>query len=384
MDEDITSANNVRDFLDANKDEKEIVIEISSNGGFLSEGFEMYDLLKASGKKIYTIGYKVNSAAVLPFLAGTKRLVTPNAEFLIHNARIDTFDLGAGMLTAEDFERMANELYQADEQILNAYCKVIGEEKRSQVLAFMAAETDLGSKLAVKFGFAHGIHQATEKETKNQFQNITITKFWEDKPETYTKILQNKLKMENDEIKNLKEAQKKQEGIIMRLLNSFKAKLKNEVTLELSDGTLLSVAGDGELVGQAAMIVVDGIPSEPAPDGEHLLKDGRTIVIADGIITEVKESEDVQALKDEIANLQSQLEAKNTEISNLNNQFNELKNQSTEKLNQLEAEFTKFKNQIPGDPEKDRKKDDEGGPVKFKNEAERIWFQQKQRMQNLK
>ena len=50
---------------------------------------------------------------------------------------------------------------------------------------------------------------------------------------------------------------------------------------------------------------------DPAsPDGEHVLEDGRTVVVTDGVITEIKEpsieEDDAQALKDRIAELEAE------------------------------------------------------------------------------
>lgn len=352
--EQTTSADDVRDFIEANKEAKELVFEISSNGGYVSEGFEMYDIIKASGKKIYTIGYRVNSIAVMPFLAGSKRFISENAEFVIHNARIDTFDLGGGYLTAEDLSAMAADTAKTDKRILDAYCDVLGEDKRSQLLGLMAADTDLGSKQAIKLGFAHGLYKAKE-EPKKEKNHIFIDEFWNTRKDIYQNILQNK-KMENEEIKALKESQKKQEGLITRLLNSFKAKHKNEVSLELEDGTIISVPNDGDLVGQAALIVVDGLPSDPAPDGTHKLKDGRSITIEGGVITAVTEAANVEALKEELSNIKAQLEAKNAELQNLTAAKNQEVTALNEKVNKIEQEFTKFKNMVPGDKEKETTK----------------------------
>jgi ATP-dependent Clp protease protease subunit len=353
----VTSADDVRKFIDDNKESPELAFVISSDGGHVTEGFEMYDLIKASGKKITTIGYRVNSIAVMPFLAGTKRYVSENAEFIIHNARIDTYDLGGAYLTAEDLNQMAIDIAKTDRKILDAYCDVLGEEKRSELLALMGADTDLGSKKAIKLGFAHGIYKTKEaepKKTKNVHIN-TVDPFWTDKQELFQNILQNK-KMENEKLKNIEEAQNKQAGIITRLLNAFKTslKIKNEVSLELEDGTVLSASGDGELVGQQVFVVTEGIPGDPAPDGTHKLKDGRSITVEGGTITAVTEAENVQALKEELANLKTQLEAKNQEVVNLTEQYNKKEAENTAAINKIEKEFIAFKNIVPGDKENEK------------------------------
>ena len=77
-----------------------------------------------------------------------------------------------------------------------------------------------------------------------------------------------------------------------------------DIELTTEDGQTLTVEreeGEPE-VGDAAN-----------PDGEWLMPDGRTIVVADGVITEIREAEtageDVDALKARIEELEAELEA---------------------------------------------------------------------------
>ena len=77
------------------------------------------------------------------------------------------------------------------------------------------------------------------------------------------------------------------------------------LTLTTSTGEVLSVEREeGEIqVGDPA-----------SPDGEHVLEDGRTVVVTDGVITEIREpsseGDDVDALKAKVA----ELEAENAEL----------------------------------------------------------------------
>jgi hypothetical protein len=82
---------------------------------------------------------------------------------------------------------------------------------------------------------------------------------------------------------------------VKRLL--FNKPVENKfLDAELVDDTKVRV--DGELVADTAVFVVDAEGNEtPAPDGEHLLSDEKTLVVtADGKIVEVKEveTEDLQ------------------------------------------------------------------------------------------
>jgi len=68
----VFSATTVREFLDLHKDATEIELEVRSDGGSTSEARIIYDMLKGCGKTITTHGYKVNSSAMILFLAGEK------------------------------------------------------------------------------------------------------------------------------------------------------------------------------------------------------------------------------------------------------------------------------------------------------------------------
>ena len=105
----VFSSNSLIDFLDANKEATEIEVDIMSDGGSTSEARVIYDLLKNCGKKVTTRGFKVNSSAVMIFLAGDERLIAENADFLIHPVWIDAMGL-PWMLTGDDLQDFANEI----------------------------------------------------------------------------------------------------------------------------------------------------------------------------------------------------------------------------------------------------------------------------------
>lgn len=71
-------------------DTKEIVIIIDSNGGEITYGFAIYDILMALNIEITTIAIgKCRSIATVIFAAGDKRLITNNCYFLIHGASVN-------------------------------------------------------------------------------------------------------------------------------------------------------------------------------------------------------------------------------------------------------------------------------------------------------
>jgi len=65
----------------------------------------------------------------------------------------------------------------------------------------------------------------------------------------------------------------------------------------LEDGTVAQVEPDVSL-GSAVVVAVDD-ELLPAPDGEHLLSDGRTIVTESGVIVAVEEAEEMPEVEEE-------------------------------------------------------------------------------------
>jgi hypothetical protein len=125
--------------------------------------------------------------------------------------------------------------------------------------------------------------------------------------------------------------------------NLFKAKFKNMV-VKLQDGNEVFVeTEDGDFMGKNVYLMDNGnMTDTPAPDGEHVTEDGRTIVVAGGVVTEVKEAEDVEALKkdlDETKAANAQLQSQVTEVTN---QLNEVK----ANFENTKKEFYNFKAQI--------------------------------------
>ena len=104
---------------------------------------------------------------------------------------------------------------------------------------------------------------------------------------------------------------------VKRLL--FNKPVENKfLDAELVDGTKVRV--DGELVADTAVFVVDAEGNEtPAPDGEHLLSDEKTLVVtADGKIVEVKEVEvEVEQVEEELVEEEIKMEVDESVVASL-------------------------------------------------------------------
>lgn len=89
------------------------------------------------------------------------------------------------------------------------------------------------------------------------------------------------------------------------IIQKMKVFLQNEIPavqmtdVKTKDGIILSF--EGELVSGVEIFVVDETGKNPASDGEYILEDGQTIIVAEGKVTEVKMPEDpIEAPAEEV------------------------------------------------------------------------------------
>jgi len=99
----------------------EIIIQISSSGGSSDHGLLAYNFLSQLNVPKTTIGMgNVDSAAVMIFAAGDKRLSMPSCRFLLHEA-LTTITNGTFNATK------LKEIASLNERITKDYCKVVGK-----------------------------------------------------------------------------------------------------------------------------------------------------------------------------------------------------------------------------------------------------------------
>ena len=83
-----------------------IHLHIASNGGCCFSGLHMYDIVKHNKYPIYTyVDGFIASAASLPFLAGAKRYMSPNAFIMIH--QLSTWFIGTFQNLKDQYESAA-------------------------------------------------------------------------------------------------------------------------------------------------------------------------------------------------------------------------------------------------------------------------------------
>ena len=276
-------------------DEKDNTVDIRlhCDGGSVSEGWAIYDKLRASGKEISAIAEgKVASMATIIMMAAPKerRKAYKSANICVHNPWVPSYALGDS-LTAEDLRKTAEGLQKEQDKMLDLYverCECNRDEMQSLMNEDKFIDTDRAKALGI---ISEIIAPASAKKgsNNNNFNNMAKTG--------------------NVEVKQ-------------NLLDKLLGKLGYSKIEDVALGMDLSTADGGTLTGERE----EGEPQVgdvASPDGEHVMPDGSIIVVADGKITEIKPAssgDGEEGGSDEetrITELETEVEELKTEIDEL-------------------------------------------------------------------
>lgn len=264
------------------EDDKSIDLKMNCPGGSVPEGWAIYDKLRDSGKEItVTVEGLCASMATVLLLAAPKgkRIGLPNSEYLIHAPYIPEYTL-ADAYRAEDLRSIADILEEDTTNLLDLYVERTGS-KREELASIMSKDKNMSVEEAKRLGFIDSIKvPSTAKANNHNFRGMN----------------------------KKKEVTVKQGWLDKVLAKAGYAKLEDvpSVDMELStaDGETLTVEREeGEpQVGDVA-----------SPDGEFVMPDGSTIVVAEGVITEIRQDEDVD--ENETARLQARIDELEGELT---------------------------------------------------------------------
>ena len=281
------SADAIHKVFDENPDENEFKFNINCDGGSVSEGLRIYDVLRTSGKTLFcNIEGGCHSMAIVLLLAAPKenRSANPNSRALIHEVRGGSWDI----LKADELRTLADEIEREQNAILDIYAERTGYD-RAELEVLMKEEKMRTAQEMLQYGFISKINTySTNLKPKNQMSKPTKT----------VQELLNQAKELGKKLLNLTEGEtvnfefKDAEGVVL-------------FTTEKED--------DSIAVGDAA-----------SPDGTFELPDGRTVVIADGVITEINEPESENSV--EIETLQNTVSQLTDALKEANNMITELRN----------------------------------------------------------
>ena len=249
------------------EDDERIDIRLHCVGGCVSEGWAIVDKLRATGKVISaTIEGDCASMASVILLAASERRAYPHATLLIHHPYFPEYTL-ADAYNAHDLQKLANELQAESDKMLSFYVERTGAE-RDVLLAKMNGNTPFGMEEAMALGFIHEIVTPASASArgwgKSNFNNYSMNR--KDKVRSVLADL----------------------GELLGIKAESQVVEAYELTTE--SGEVLTIEkeeGDPEVGDKAT------------PDGEHLMPDGTTIVVTDGVITEIRPAEKVEETPEE-------------------------------------------------------------------------------------
>ena len=133
------------------KDNSDVEIYISSGGGDVFAGSEIYTALKEykGNVTVKIVGLAASAASVIA-MGARKVLISPTAQIMIHNVSTSA---GGDYRT---FEHTAEILKSANQSIANAYKTRTGKSDE-ELKSLMDAETWFNAQTAVEHGFADEI-----------------------------------------------------------------------------------------------------------------------------------------------------------------------------------------------------------------------------------
>lgn len=136
----------------------------------------------------------------------------------------------------------------------------------------------------------------------------------------------------------------KTESRMSKLVEKFKALLAEFENEKEEESKLESAkAEDGSTVeysevGEAVNIIDEEGNASPAPDGEYKLDNGKIVIVASGVATEIKDAGEEEAPAPE-EHLKAELESTKTALASAKAEIESLKSQ----LNEIETEIENFK-----------------------------------------
>lgn len=139
----------------------EINVHVDSFGGDVSEGFAIYNALRAKNAQIttYADGF-VASAAIYPFLAGTQRIANNVSAFYFHPV------IGGGRGYAEDLREAADELDKLTEIGLGAFTNAGMKEQAARDL--INSKTWYSPEAVLEMGLATSIQKGARGDEATQ------------------------------------------------------------------------------------------------------------------------------------------------------------------------------------------------------------------------
>lgn len=312
-------------------EDEDIDIRLHCDGGSVTEGWAIYDRLRATGKRITaTVEGNCASMATVVLMAAPKerRRAYQSAHICVHNPWMCPWALGDAV-TADDLQKYANDLRAEQSKMVDLYVERCGCD-REEIQSLMDEDKYIDTERALELGIIGEIAaplSAKKKdfsESKKHSMNEKTSEMDENKVEVKASVLDRILAK-----------------LGLKSLDDFKEDEPMQgMDLSTADGSTLTVdreEGSPE-VGDTAR-----------PDGEHLMPDGTTIVVENGVIAEVRPKEEapegVDASDEQKGeDVETELDDRDEEEQRLRERIAELEKENEELRQRLnEAESNAYK-----------------------------------------
>jgi ATP-dependent protease ClpP protease subunit len=374
----------------------EYEVHIHSPGGEVFEGYAIYNAIKNTGKNITVkIEGVCASIATLIAAAGSKIIMNSKAQFMIHNPRVQ---IGG---EAKDLRNAAGQLDKIKSQLISSW---VGRTTltEAQLSEMYDHETWLTPEQAKEMGFVDEVQEVLRAAASANIQRIRADGSFIINQSTFKvgdKVTAKEdslhdpshkgmvmtvaeistpalaLKMEDgtihkwyvdQELEPINDTRMENteklsaiESLLKKVVNYFTPK---NMTETLSDGRVINVPDEDDWTGKPVTLE-DGSPLE---DGTFTIAGGKSITVAGGNITEVKEAEaavkeeekpedmetvkKLEAAEARIKELESALTAQTEAKTQAEAKAKKFENKATVEVKALQEELLKIKNTTVGDP----------------------------------
>ena len=148
-------------YLDAEQPGKEITLYVDSDGGSVSAGRAIYDVMQAVQSSIRTvcIGMAASMAAVI-FSAGNRREILKHGEVMIHDPLVSGGISGSALTVQDKSQRLM--------QLRKILCGILAQhtgKTLKQIYTMTAKDTYFAAEDAVKYGLADTVVEKLERSS---------------------------------------------------------------------------------------------------------------------------------------------------------------------------------------------------------------------------
>ena len=333
----INEADILKEIAQAKEDKAEqLIVQISSFGGYVYSGRAIYNALKTSGipVRVEIIGQAFSIASYIA-MAGDEILIAEKAEMMIHPA----WSFAEG--NAEEMRKQADELEKMSEEIFSVYVARGADE--DTIRTYFDEERILTAQEAIDAGLATGILEPMKAVAK------------------FNKGIKSPNKSE--------EMDKSKFDQLIEAVNSLVKKIKGgakNASVTADDGTVLYF--DGDVIAVDTAVFADEAMTEPAADGSYV-EGNTTYTVAGGVVTEIAEAE---AESEEMAALKAELETKTAELDAMKAEIAELKAANEAEKVELNKELDSIKNVLIQEKVNIDRKVEKDDKPKFESIADRM------------